>query len=168
MITQDRLLSVLEYDQYTGVFTWKQTLGPRAIKGRPAGNDDGQGYLRIRVDGIVYRAHRLAWLAIHGGFPPEHIDHINHIRSDNRICNLRAVTHAENQRNASKSRLNASGHSGVCFDSRRKKWRVEVSVTQPNGAARRAHVGYFDCLEDACSARKDALLRHGFHQNHGA
>ena len=168
MISRERLLEVLDFEPFTGFFRWKGRLGPRAAAGTIAGSDDGQGYVRIRVDGKGYRAHRLAWLAFYGKWPNGQIDHINHCRSDNRIENLREVTHSENQRNASRSKRNISGHPGVSFESRRRKWRVEVSITGANGRSRRKHIGYFENLNDAADASRKALLENRYHPNHGS
>lgn len=95
-ITQKRLHELLDYSPDTGLFTWKVARAGRIKAGDVAGNLNNTGYIQITVDGTAYYAHRLAWLYIHGKFPENHIDHINGVRDDNRISNLRDVTPQEN------------------------------------------------------------------------
>ena len=52
------------------------------------------------MKGRQYLQHRVAWALHYGEWPASFIDHINHIRDDNRIHNLRVVTRAENNSNA--------------------------------------------------------------------
>ncbi len=89
ILTQSTLKSLLHYDPETGEFRWLTSSSNRAPMGTIPSNLSSDGYLRIRVAGKQYRAHRLAWLYVYGKFPSEHIDHINHDILDNRIENLR-------------------------------------------------------------------------------
>jgi len=78
MLTQSQLRHRLRYNQRTGVFTWRNPSKYRPeYKGRVAGSMDGSGYVQIYVDGVGYKAHRLAWLYVHGCWPPHLIDHKN-------------------------------------------------------------------------------------------
>ena len=95
MITQQYLKSRLRYDLNLGSFTWIN--GPR--KGFLAGNINPRGYHVIELKGKTYRAHRLAWLYVHGEIPPM-LDHINRDTSDNRIVNLRPCNSSQNQYNS--------------------------------------------------------------------
>lgn len=97
-IDANRLKSVLAYDPASGAFTWKVSQGKRAA-GSSAGNLHRYGYTRIHIDGREYKAHRLAWLYMHGDWPVGVIDHINGDRNDNRIANLRDVDHRINSEN---------------------------------------------------------------------
>jgi hypothetical protein len=126
-LTAERLRELLSYDPETGVFTW--------ISGRlrthKAGSLQCDGYTRIKIDGACLKAHRLAWLYIHGKWPAKHIDHINGIRTDNRLCNLRECTDAENSQNRRRaSKSSASELLGVARRVKRGKvrWQAVISV----------------------------------------
>lgn len=99
MITQKELLENLSYDKDTGVFIRKISLNTKVRVGDVAGGKDVKGYVCIRVAGKTYKAHRLAWLYVYGNMPIGEIDHINGIKDDNRIANLRDVTKSVNQQN---------------------------------------------------------------------
>ncbi|MDA6380520.1 HNH endonuclease signature motif containing protein [Escherichia coli] len=70
----------------------------------------------IMINGKAYPAHRLAWLIVYGTMPDGFIDHINRVRTDNRISNLRLVTHSENMQNRKIQKNNKSGYRGVSWD----------------------------------------------------
>lgn len=98
ILTAERLRELLTYDPETGEFRWRYTRGCRA-RGQIAGTVTCLGYLTIAIDGRKYKAHRLAWLHVHGEWPYPEIDHINRIKLDNRLVNLRRATRAENNAN---------------------------------------------------------------------
>ncbi|MGE1723358.1 HNH endonuclease signature motif containing protein [Enterobacter hormaechei] len=95
MITQARLKECLDYDPLTGSFTWIKSTAYCIKPGMPADSLTCNGYIGIKLDGKNYLAHRLAWLYMFGEFPPGHLDHINCVRTDNRIANLRPATHTK-------------------------------------------------------------------------
>ena len=98
ILSQQRLQEVFFYDPNTGHMHKKKNIHTRDK--RQVGRYTAEGYLQVNVDKKVYLVHRLAWLYCHGEIDPELvIDHINGVRDDNRICNLRLVTKAENARN---------------------------------------------------------------------
>ena len=100
MITQEYLKSVLYYDKDTGLFTWKISNKKGHVKeGKLAGSKDNRGYVKIQINKKDYTAHRLAWFYIYGEWPKQVIDHINRIKFDNRIENLRDVSVLENNKN---------------------------------------------------------------------
>ena len=116
-----------------------------------------------RLCGKTAYAHRVAFALYHGHWPKEQIDHINGDRSDNRIANLRDVSHKINHRNRKRPINNSSGHMGVNLHKRIGRWQAYVNVD-----GKRRHLGYFDTAELAAAARSRALAATpGFHQNHG-
>lgn len=111
-ITHARLLALLDYDVDTGVFVWRVTRG-RCAAGDVAGRLN-QGYIRIKLDGIEYAAHRLAWFWCFGEWPREDIDHLYADTCDNRIGYLRDVSKSMNQQNRRRAAINSStGYIGV-------------------------------------------------------
>ncbi len=125
MLTQAKLKELLHYDPETGVFTCIISRGSGAMVGDTPGSND-KGYRRLRISGINYKAHRLAWLYTYGYFPEGYIDHINRVRDDNRIVNLREVSPSCNLRNASTPTTNSSGVKGVSRDEPRRKWASAI------------------------------------------
>ena len=149
--TAEYLRSVLHYDPESGIFTWKVRTSNRVKVGSVAGSQSGKGYLDISVCSRTHRAHRLAWLYVHGVWPEDQIDHINRIRTDNRISNLRDVTQKQNLQNAGKHSRNTSGHTGVIWDKHRSKWQARIAHN-----CKDIHLGSFASLEEAVAARKAA------------
>lgn len=110
---------VLAYDAETGVFTWRRTVNRGALAGQEAKYVRPDGYVEIAVAGRSYRAHRLAWAFVHGDWPDGLLDHLNGLRHDNRIANLRLTTRALNLQNQTRPRSNnRSGYLGVSVANR--------------------------------------------------
>lgn len=126
-ITGENLKEFVKYEPESGAFTWLKSRG-KAAKGRAAGSLNRDGYLRICIDGVRYSAHCLAWLYVKGTFPEDQIDHINGIRSDNRICNLRLATRSQNQCNSRRNSRNKSGYKGVHWSKHDKVFRASIEV----------------------------------------
>ena len=82
-----------------------------------AGTPDREGYVVIRYAGKGYKAHRLAWLHVYGRWPNGPLDHINRLKNDNRIENLRETDDALNQHNVVATRARSGP---VRFDPHRK------------------------------------------------
>ncbi|HGV3510350.1 HNH endonuclease [Klebsiella pneumoniae] len=162
-LTHHRLQEVLHYSPDTGVFTWQLSNSNRVRVGGTAGSPNSGGYILIWVDRKSYPAHRLAWFYVNGKWPENEIDHINGVKFDNRICNLRQATHAENCRNRSMKKNNTSGVKGVSREGRLNKWRAECMV---NGKQHR--LGLFSSLTEADKAvRQFREIHHGDFANHG-
>lgn len=175
MITPKEMRKLLRYERETGKLFWLER--PREMfpderawkiwNTRYAGKeaftaDNGNGYRRGAVFDKMYRAHRVIWAIHTGAWPDDHIDHINGVRDDNRIDNLRAVSHAENQKNCRGRKDNTSGVMGVHWYKRRGAWQAYIKV-----AGKNKHLGYFKSKEDAIAARAAAEIEYGFHENHG-
>lgn len=130
MLTAERLREVLDYDPETGVFLWK--VPPRNQRvGQVTGTRKSDGYIRMRIDGRFYYAHRLAWLWMTGSWPANKIDHKSGMPSDNRLSNLREVSHAENLQNQRAARAdNNTGLLGVCPS--RGKFMAQIIVLGKN------------------------------------
>jgi len=122
------LREALDYNPETGVFTWAQCKGPRAKPGTAAGYVNSEGYVQIQIDGQAYSAHRLAWLYTYGVWPTQEIDHMDGVRSNNQILNLREATRAENGRNQKRSTSNTSGFKGVCWDKCKRRWLARIRL----------------------------------------
>jgi len=148
MLTQERLREVLRYDPITGEFFWRVRTSNRVRPGSLAGRVDAAGYRGIRIDKVLYYAHRLAYLYVVGVWPNHQIDHKNRCRDDNRWGNLRAVTPSENLQNQGLAPTNKSGYRGVSYHSAAGKWAAERSV----GGVRH-YLGLFTTPE----AARDAL-----------
>lgn len=162
MITPKELKEQLNYDKFTGVFTWKHSKSGNKGAGSVAGNIDKNGYTKIVVNGKDYKAHRLAWLYMHGDFP-DMLDHINGVRTDNSIFNLRECNKSQNAYNQKLRSDTISGVKGVGWYKRTGKWRVRIYI---DGI--RKCFGYYDDLD----AAKDIInkIRSKHHKefaNHG-
>ncbi len=150
-LTAEYLRSVLDYNPDTGIFTRKVSTSNRVKVGDVAGCSNGRGYLRIQVQSRDYQAHRLAWLYVNGEWPKDQLDHINRVRTDNRISNLRDVTQKQNQQNRSTNSDSTSGHPGVYWHKQSSKWRAQITHNKKN-----IHLGCFNTIEEAIAARKAA------------
>lgn len=172
--SKEELLELLEYSPETGEFTWRArplSMFPSAPKGKTwnaqfAGKKaftvrNGNGYLCGYINYVKLYAHRVAW-KITNGNEPDQIDHVNGIRDDNRISNLRAATFFSNAKNTSRRVDNTSGVTGVTWVKPARKWKAFI-----NSDRKHTIIGMFDVFEDAVKARKAAELEFGFHANHG-
>lgn len=157
----DRLHELFIYDSETGVLLNKVSRG-NAKRGRPSGTPSGVGYFQTKVDGTMFKVHRIIWAMCFGEWPDGDIDHINRIRSDNRIQNLRVVDAVGNSRNRGMHSRNSSGVNGVYFNKRYSVYKVFITINY-----KRIHLGYFKTLEEATAARKAAETLHGFSSTHG-
>lgn len=128
-----KLREVLEYDADTGVFRWLRPLAYKTKVGQVAGGALRTGHIRIRLHPKRYMAHRLAWLYVYGDWPAGDLDHIDGNPANNKIDNLRIVTHQENMQNRRAAPVNSTTKLlGVSWCPRNKKWRSNISVNGRN------------------------------------
>lgn len=156
------LKEYLSYNPDTGIFTWIKPTSSRVKAGSIAGGDRGKGYLSVCINGNKYYLHRLAWFFMTGKWPEHQVDHINHIKTDNRWVNLREVTLLENQKNQAPHKNNESGVTGVQWHKAARKWCSVICVKGKN-----KHLGLFEDKFEAICARLSANNKYGFHANHG-
>ena len=149
-----RLRELLIYDPATGIITWRVTRPGQMRPGMEAGTIDGKGYLRIRIDGVDYRGHRLAWFMHYEAHPIEEIDHKNRDKLDNRIVNLRHADRSINVLNRGRQKNNSTGTTGVNWRKDRRCWTASISVNKKS-----QHLGYFYNIEEAKAARRAAEIR---------
>lgn len=147
MLTAEEARELFSYDPATGFLTYAVTLGRRVVKGRRAGRDRRGGYRLVEVKGRDYYEHRLIWLIVHGRWPKDQIDHINGDDRDNRLCNLRECTSAENNQNH-KRKKNKTGLTGV----RKAKGCEARWVARISHNSRKIYLGIFGSPEEAYTA----------------
>lgn len=163
-LTQDLLSKVLKYDPLSGTLIWISNLHSRSVvPSSRAGYLKKSGYRGISLFGKTYAEHHLIWFIHYGVWPTGQIDHINQVRDDNRIANLREVTKAENARNRSRNPNSKLGEHGIWFNMRTNKYVAEITL---NG--KKVYQKSFDDIDEAIAERKIKSLELGFHENHGS
>lgn len=146
MIEVDTLRELLAYSPDTGILSWRIGQG-HVMAGSAAGGRDSYGYLRVKVRGKFYKAHRIAWAITHGAWPVGKIDHRDGIRDNNRIANLRDVSNTTNMQNLKRAHIdNLSGSAvpGVCW---RKRDEIFAARAKIGGVD--IHIGHFATLAEA-------------------
>jgi len=147
---------IFKYDPDTGILTWRVKHCRKVRVGDIAGSLNTKGYRQLKFKGKVYKVHRVIWLITYGKWPENQIDHINGIRDDNRIINLREANQSENGQNR-KAKSN-TGVSGVHLG---KDGRYSAQLWI-NG--KRVLTTTFKNFEDAVAAVKEAKRTyHTFH-----
>ena len=166
MLEYREALELFRYDYETGVLYWRWRVNSRVPKTLEAGaqrKSNSDGYLNVSVNGRNYPVHRVVMLMCYGFYGEGlEVDHINHVRNDNRLFNLRFVTRSENSKNQSVSSKNTSGVTGVYFSKAHRKYIAQIKVNR-----KAMHLGMFDTLEEAAAARAEANLKFKFNDNHG-
>jgi hypothetical protein len=155
MLTQAELQAQIHYDPETGLFTWIKT-------NNKAGYYPENKYSQIGLNNKLYYGHRLAWLYVYGYFP-QYVDHINGVKSDNRLINLRKATNQQNACNSKIPVTNTSRIKGVMWNKNAKKWQVQITLNQ-----KKYHIGYFaDFFEACCIVFVTRNKLHGDYANNG-
>lgn len=152
--SQDELREMFSYSPETGLLYWKEREGNNNFNvqyaGKPVGRTTKRGYRQVTINKVNYWCHRLIWKHVFG-IDPREIDHINGIKSDNRIKNLRDVDRSTNNKNI--RREPESGVVGVHFAEGAKRWAAQISIHK-----RAKHLGYFVTKAEAIAARKAAEI----------
>ena len=163
-IDTTRVLALLDVDLVSGRLFWK----PRGISkfdtrraGGEAGFVRGDGYVQVRLDGVLYYRHRIIQAVSCGGDQLMEVDHINGVPGDDRADNLRYADKSEQQRNLKTPKTNTSGRVGV---SRYRNGRWQAAIWAGNKII---SLGRFDTFEEASQARATAEAQYGYHPNHG-
>ena len=150
-----RLRDIFDYNPETGVLVW---LDGRQ-KGLAAGSTDARGYCQVSVgsrdDRLRTHVHQVAWAYMTGEWAPHDIDHINHDKSDNRFCNLRALSRSLNQQNQIRGHSGSlTGLLGVVPNRKTGRYMARIHV---NGKSKQ--VGTFGTPEEAHAAYVEAKRR---------
>ena len=144
------------YVHHTRVNSWNTRNANRKIT-----TIDSKGYLQINVLGKMYRGHRVAWF-LHYGEWPNLIDHINGVRDDNRIHNLRSVNKHENGLNRGLNSKNTSGVFGVYLNKSKSLWCAQMKFK-----GHTYHLGSSKDFFEAVCLRKSEERKLGFSLTHG-
>ena len=154
MVTHEILCEMFAYDKETGVLTRLTDIRYNAKKGMTITHvDKTTGYVSFNIKGRLYYAHRVAWFYVTKEWPDK-VDHINGVRNDNRWCNLRNGSHAQNHQNIKAARShNQSGFLGA-HKAKDGRFTSEIIL---NGV--RMYLGTFATPEEAnaaylCAKRK--------------
>jgi len=158
-LTQEYLKSILHYNSESGTFTWIKS-NRYGWVGKIAGCSRtvrGENYRVIRINHVLYPAHRLAWFYTSGVWPDKEIDHIDRNGSNNSIINLREATRLENNCNKALNTRNTSGVKGVRWHGVARKWEARVNFNKVE-----YYLGLFETIEQADSVvRAKRLELHG-------
>ena len=160
ILTQEFLKEHFEYRD--GHLWWIKPRSNRVKIGQQFGCYHVRGYRDGRLKGKLYKEHRLIWLYHYGVWPKDQLDHINGIKDDNRIENLREASHQQNMFNR-KSYGKTSKYKGVSWHKQRKKW-----VAQYHYKRKVYHIGLYETEEEAAEAyRKATEHLHKDYANYG-
>lgn len=149
------ILRYLKYNPVSGEFIWLINRGNKAVSGSVAGTITNTGYRRIKILGKLFLAHRIAWFISYGFWPKDQIDHINGVRNDNRIENLREADASLNLQNRKYGTgKHSCGLLGITWHKRDKKWQASIRKNK-----KVFYIGYFDTKEEAYLAYVNAKRR---------
>lgn len=152
LVAPAEIRALFEYDSKTGVLKWR-------IPDRVAGSLHGKGYLRVKIHGVSFMAHRVAWAHYYGSWPVPwpigEVDHWDGDKANNRIKNLRDVTRKINSQNRREARSGTSGHIGVSKRRGDIKFRAFIRVD-----GKQKYLGRFNLEEDAATAYLQAKRKY--------
>lgn len=144
-LTADDVRRLFEYIPESGKLIRKIRTSNRIRIGDEAGHKNTTGHLQCRVNGRLYLVHRLIWMFVHGKFPVGEIDHIDGDKANNKIGNLRDVSHRENMQNIKKAF--AGSKTGLLGTYPHKKTGKFAAAIRMNG--KQVHLGLFETAADA-------------------
>lgn len=139
----------LKYNPKSGKLYWNVSK-PRVKKGNEIKSKTSEGYKSIKINGKSYLQHRICWYLFYGKWPTNSVDHINGIKDDNRILNLRDVSHRENCSNA-KCHRQKRKLAGTYFHKRDNVWEATIYINK------RIYLGRFKTEVEANNSYKKAL-----------
>lgn len=160
-LTAERVREVLDYEPETGILRWR-VARKGVMAGKVAGCKHPNGYVVVTVEFHLCQAHRLAWLYMYGEWPVNDIDHINGVKDDNRIANLRDVSHQVNKQNMRKALRPAvpspfnTGLLGTYFN---RKWRRFIAQIQDPVTMKNKYLGGYATAEEAHAVYLEAKRR---------
>lgn len=170
-ITCEFVRKVLDYDPESGILLWRERQKQdfkrsyefkrwnSRYAGKKAGTISnpkrGTPYLRVKLNGKTYEAHRLIWFYMTDEWPLHEIDHRDSDGLNNRWLNLRNATDQQNCANRSVRSDNSLGIKGVYFDKESRRYRAEIQVS-----GRKIYLGRFDTPEEGSRAYMAAAAHH--------
>lgn len=165
--------SMFIYIAETGDIVWKErnddSKESKMFNERYAGKIAGSkvssshsvtSYIQTKISGKSIKNHRIIF-AMHYGFMPDEVDHIDHNGLNNRIENLRQSNRKDNSKNIPMQKSNKSGHIGVNWHKAAKKWQARA--VDLNG--KRIDLGRFDDIQDAINARRKYEKEFKYYEN---
>ncbi len=152
--SQDKIKATFDYNSSTGLLA-RKTFGRPSSRGTVGWFS--HSYIMVCLDYVAYRAHRLIWVMHNGPIPNGfEVGHEDGNPQNNRIENLKLVTHAENMKNLRRFGNNTSGHPGIVKHT--NGWQARIG---------NRYLGWFKDFNVALATRKAAEIQYNFHPNHG-
>lgn len=146
-VSAEEVRAALDYEPDTGLFRWRVRTSKSVRVGDVAGSPTSNGYTRLRLNGVEYLAHRIAWLCVNGEHPTKLIDHIDGNKQNNAIANLRLVSMSENVQNQKRAMShNKTGFLGVSHHGK-NVFRAAINI-----GGKGVYIGSFKTPEAAHAA----------------
>ena len=150
------------FEYRDGELYWKVAKARNLKIGDKAGCKRKDGRAVVKINNKLMMVYRIIF-AMHHGYFPKYIDHIDSNPQNDKIENLREATLSENAYNRVRGTNNASGIKNVSWNTRRKKWRVVIEVDKQS-----IEIGHYEDIEFASLVAEEARNKyHGSYANHG-